>query len=71
MYKNLSKILNDKSVTTKALATLLDVSEKTALNKIRGVTDFTLTEAMKILDIICPEYQLEYVFATVKSEEVA
>ncbi len=40
MYRNLTKILNEKTVTTKALSVLLDVTEKTALNKIRGETDF-------------------------------
>ncbi len=39
MYKNLARILNEKSVTTKALASLLDVTEKTALIKVRGVSE--------------------------------
>lgn len=71
MYKHLEKILNDKSITTKALASLLDVTEKTALNKVRGITDFTLNEAMKIKDVVCPEYEFDYVFARVDNLEAA
>lgn len=71
MYKHLEKILNDKSITTKALASLLDVTEKTALNKVRGITDFTLNEAMKIKSVICPEYTFDYVFARTEDVEVA
>lgn len=68
MYRNLSRILNEKTVTTKALSVLLDVTEKTALNKIRGETDFSLKEAMKICAVICPEYKLDYVFAATAAE---
>ena len=70
MYKHLEKILYDKSITTKALASLLDVSEKTAINKIRGISDFSLGEAMKICAVVCPEYKLDYVFATAENEIV-
>lgn len=71
MYKNLSRILNDKAVTTKALASLLDVTEKTALSKIRGTSDFSLSEALKVKAVICPEYDFDYVFATVENLEAA
>lgn len=62
MYKNLANILNDKNVTMKAYAEFLDVSEKTVQNKMKGITDFTLGEAMKTCAVICPEYKMDYVF---------
>lgn len=62
MYKNLANILNDKKVTMKAYAEFLGVSEKTVQNKIKGITEFTLGEAMKTCAIICPEYKMDFVF---------
>lgn len=71
MYKNLAKILNEKAITTKALASLLNVTEKTALSKIRGVSDFSLGEAIKICNVVCPEYKIDYVFAKEDNTEAA
>lgn len=62
MYKNLANILNDKKVTLKAYAEFLGVSEKTIQNKMKGITDFTLGEAMKTCAVICPEYKMDFVF---------
>lgn len=62
MYKNLIKIINDKKITMKAFAQFLGVTEKTVQNKIQGKTEFTLGEAKRICEIICPEYKLDYVF---------
>lgn len=63
MYKNLVKILNEKKITMKAYAEFLGVTEKTVQNKIKGKTEFTLSEATKTCTIICPEYKMDYVFA--------
>ncbi len=62
MYMNLANILNDKKVTMKAYAEFLGVSEKTVQNKMKGITDFTLGEAMKTCAVICPEYKMDFVF---------
>ena len=62
MYKNLAKILVDKKITMKAYAEFLGVSEKTAQNKMKGTTEFTLAEVMKTCSVICPEYKLDFVF---------
>lgn len=62
MYKNLAKILLEKKITMKAYAEFLGVSEKTAQNKMKGNTEFTLAEVMKTCSVICPEYKLDYVF---------
>ena len=63
MYKNLTKILDDKNITMKAYAEFLNVSEKTVQNKIYGRTEFTLGEAIRTCSIICPEYKMDFVFA--------
>lgn len=62
MYKNLLEILNKKKITMKAYAEFLGVSEKTLQNKMNGKTEFTLAEAIKTCNIICPEYRMDYVF---------
>ena len=62
MYTNLEEILKRKSVTKKALADLLNISEKSLFNKMMGRTEFTLSEATKICSTICPEYRMEFVF---------
>lgn len=62
MFENLAKILNDKKLTMKAYAEFLGVSEKTVQNKMKGITDFTLGEAMKTCAVICPEYKMDFVF---------
>lgn len=67
MYRNLVKILQEKKITIKAYAEFLGVSEKTAQNKIKLKTDFTLGEAKKTCTYICPEYKMDYVFEVTDS----
>lgn len=62
MYNNLAKILKDKKISMKAYAEFLGVSEKTAYNKMQGITEFMLKEALKTCTIICPEYRIDFVF---------
>lgn len=65
MYKNLIEILSRKGITNKAYAEFLGLkSEKSVWNKLQGKTEFTLGEAQKTCSIICPEYKMDYVFAT-------
>ena len=68
MYKNLHKILGDKKITMKAYAEFLGVAEKTVQNKIYGRTEFTLNEALKTCDFICPEYKMDFVFEKTEEE---
>lgn len=65
MRENLKKAMTAKGISTKALAQLIGTTEKTAWNKLEGVTDFTLGEAIVIVDNLFPEYDLRYLFAKV------
>lgn len=65
MLKNLKSVLEQKRITIKALASVLDVSEKTIWNKINEETDITYPEAAKIAKEFFPEYRFEYLFASV------
>lgn len=66
MYNNLNQGLKIKGLSSEDLAKLLDVSSKTARNKINGITQFTLPEANKIMSFIFPEYSMDYIFKEVK-----
>ena len=63
MYKNLIEILKRKGISNKAYAEFLGLSEKTVWNKLQAKTEFTLGEAWKTCELICPEYKMDYVFA--------
>ena len=62
MYGNLSTELKRKNIASKVVAGLLDCTEKTANNKICGVTDFTITEAFAIHKNLLPEFDIDYLF---------
>lgn len=62
MYNNLMHELRKKNITNKAVAELIGITEKTLFNKVNGVTEFTLTEAMAINDNLLPEFKLDYLF---------
>ena len=62
MYGNLRKELYMRSITMKDLAEHLGISTRTLQNKMNGKTDWTLTEALEVLNII-PGLTLEYLFA--------
>jgi plasmid maintenance system antidote protein VapI len=68
MYVNLRKLLRDKGISLKAFAELLEITEKSAQNKLFGATDFTLKEAKKIMTLFM-EYNMEYLFSV--SEKAA
>ena len=70
MYTNLQKILNERRISSYMLAPVIGTTQKTALNKIRGDTDFTLREAKKVADAF-PEYDWRYLFDDDEEEEAA
>lgn len=63
MLANLRKAMDDKRISTLALAQVISVTEKTANNKINEQTDFTLREALAVKDNLFPEYDLCFLFA--------
>lgn len=62
MLKNLRAAMVAKKVSVVAMARLLGTTEKTVNNKLNGVTDFTLPEALSIKENLFPEYDLCYLF---------
>ena len=63
MFPNLSNELKDKGITYKAVAILIGCTEKTLQNKMNGITEFTLSEALLINENLLPEFRLQYLFA--------
>lgn len=61
MYKNLKFELYKKGIRIKKYANILGVNEKTARNKINGITDFTYSEFKKTMALF-PELEADYVF---------
>lgn len=64
MHSNLRLLLVSKNISIKKFAEFLDVSEKTAQNKLNGITVFTYPEVCKIKEYLFPEYDLDYIFET-------
>lgn len=64
MYSNLKNILYQKNIAVKQYAEFLGVSEKTAQNKLQGVTAFTYPEFKRTCTLLLPEYNADYLFAT-------
>lgn len=62
MFTNLVSELKHKGISTKAVAGLIGCSESSVLNKVKGATEFTLSEVLLINDNLFPEYKLEYLF---------
>ena len=62
MFKNLKEELDRKGITIRAVASLLNCSEKTIQNKLNGETEFTLSEVLLIGDNLFPEFRLHYLF---------
>ncbi len=61
MYINLKRLLNERNISIKNYGAILGISEKTAQNKLNGVTAFTLPEVNKTLELF-PEYTLKHLF---------
>ena len=63
MYNNLKLLLERKRITTKQYSDFLGIAEKTAYNKLNGLTKFYYDEYVKTCKLLFPEYNPEYVFA--------
>lgn len=63
MLGNMINELRRKNITNKAVAELIDASEKTVVNKLNGTTEFTVSEAMAINVNLLPEFRLSYLCA--------
>lgn len=68
MLVNLMTAMDVKKISTLTLAKLIGTTEKTAYNKIHGITDFTIPEAVKIKMNMFPEYDLCYLFQPINEE---
>lgn len=62
MMKNLQMAMNTKNISARALAQVMGATEKTARNKLEGITEFTFGEALAIAENLFPEYDLRYLF---------
>lgn len=63
-FNNLKAELAREDIKTKDLAKNLNVTSSTLNCKLRGVSEFTLSEMLKIKSIISTEHTLDYLFAT-------
>lgn len=71
MLINLKNLLEEKNVSYKDLAELLNLSEKSIYSKITEKTDFTLPEIKKIHKFVFPQYDIQYLFASDQYNETA
>lgn len=62
MLNNLKSVLDDKGITIRAFAKVLEVDERTIQNKIKGRTPFTYPEVLTAKKELFPEYDTEYLF---------
>ena len=62
MLNNLKSVLDDKGITIRAFAKVLEVDERTIQNKIKGKTPFTFSEVLTAKTELFPEYDMEYLF---------
>ena len=63
MFTNLRTALKQKRISIKLYAEFLGVSEKTAQNKINGITDFSYPEFKTTCAMLFPEYNPDYLFS--------
>lgn len=62
MLSNLKSVLDNKGITIRAFAKVLEVDERTIQNKIKGRTPFTYPEVLTAKKELFPEYDMEYLF---------
>jgi plasmid maintenance system antidote protein VapI len=67
MHRILKGEMVKKNIQVKKLAMNIGITERSLRNKINGVTEFTLSEAIKIHTHVSPEMILEELFTNEKS----
>lgn len=60
---NLAAEMARYGVTKSDIQRVLNCSDKTVNNKLTGVTDFTVPEALKIRNVYFEGYRIDYLFA--------
>lgn len=68
MFDNLRTALQQKGISVKQYAEVLDIGEKTAQNKLAGRTDFTYPEFRKTCTLLF-EYNADYLFTEKATKE--
>lgn len=63
-YAYLSSELAKQRISNRSVCRLLGICEKTLWNKMRGVSEFTLDEAITIRDAFFPQMRIDELFAT-------
>ncbi len=71
MLENLKAAMRAKNISAAAIAKLIGTTEKTVNNKLNGITEFTLKEALTIREYLFPEFDLYYLFQTKEVERTA
>lgn len=67
MHRILKGEMVKKNIQVKRLAMSIGITERSLRNKINGVTEFTLSEAIKIHNHVSPELGLEELFVNEKN----
>lgn len=63
VFNNLRAELARNNINAKELAEILNLSQKTVYNKLKGKSEFTLSEILKVQEML-PDSSLEYLFET-------
>lgn len=61
--RNLCAEMSRFGVSTTDIQNLIGCTDKTARNKINGISEFSVSEALEIRDKFFPGLRLEYLFA--------
>lgn len=70
MLRNLRKVMDERNISTKLYAVQIGVAEKSAYNKIMGLTELSLGEAKKTMELF-PEYNMEWLLKNFEDENVS
>lgn len=63
MFENLRSELDKKHITMVSVAKVIGCTDKSLQNKLKGRTEFTLSEIFKINTELLPEFDLKYLFS--------
>lgn len=69
MYYRLKFEISKRGFTIEKFSLLLNISEKSLRNKIKGSTEFSWSEVLRIRDLIDPTMSLEELFE--KEDKIA